>query len=402
MSGTTSVPRPSFGATGFTAPSEAEILAGVQADYNAAFGGNLNPDLSTPQGQLATSETAIIGDVNDQFLWFCNQVDPAFASGRMQDGIGRIYFIERQAATPTVLQVSCSGLSGVVIPVGSLVKDAAGYTYASTQEGVIPGSGSVSIPFACTTDGPIEAGPQTLTIYRSIPGWDTAVTAAAGATGRYVERRADFEARRSASVALNAQGSVPSIRGAILNLDDVLDAYVTHNPTGASVTVGGVTLLPHSLYACVLGGDAQAIGEAIWRKASVGCNYNGDVSVTVYDESYTPPYPSYTVKYQAPVLSPVKLTVTITNSAAVPSDAQDRIRAALVSAFSGADGGARARIGGTLYASRFYAPVALLGSWAQVVSIKIAKGAGSAADNISMDIDEAPTLADGDITVVLA
>ena len=35
----TSVPPPTFGPKGFIAPSEADILAGVQADINAAFGG---------------------------------------------------------------------------------------------------------------------------------------------------------------------------------------------------------------------------------------------------------------------------------------------------------------------------------------------------------------------------
>ena len=50
---------------------------------------------------------------------------------------------------------------------------------------------------------------------------------------------------------------------------------------------------------------------------------------------------------------------------------QDQVRAAIVAAFSGQDGGSRARIGTTLYVSRFYAPVALLGSWAQIVYIKI-------------------------------
>src|ERR1700761_9072410 len=113
MSGTTSVPSLTFGDTGFVPPSESSILAGVQADYNAAFGGNLNPALSTPQGQLAQSSAAIIGDCNDNFLLLANNVDPAYASGRMQDAIGRIYFISRIAAQPTALQVACVGLQGV-------------------------------------------------------------------------------------------------------------------------------------------------------------------------------------------------------------------------------------------------------------------------------------------------
>ena len=54
MAVTTNVPPITFNtATGFTGPTQQDILTGVQQDFNAAFGGGLNPSLSTPQGQLA-------------------------------------------------------------------------------------------------------------------------------------------------------------------------------------------------------------------------------------------------------------------------------------------------------------------------------------------------------------
>ena len=124
---TTSVPFPTFGPSGFVAPDETSILAGVIADLNAAFGNKLNFGTTggaqtnpTPQGQIAASETAIIGDSFAMFLWFCSQVDPAYSTGRMQDGIARIYFISRIAGAPSVQPCVCTGLNGVVIPVGAL------------------------------------------------------------------------------------------------------------------------------------------------------------------------------------------------------------------------------------------------------------------------------------------
>ena len=65
---------------------------------------NVNPALETPQGQLASSFTAITGNANDTFVSMANQFDPAFAAGRFQDAIGRIYFIDRNPAPPTVWQ----------------------------------------------------------------------------------------------------------------------------------------------------------------------------------------------------------------------------------------------------------------------------------------------------------
>ena len=377
MSGTTSVPAPTFGPTGFIAPSEAAILAGVQADMNAAFGGDLNPAMETPQGQLASSQTAIIGDVNDQFVYFTNQVDPAYAEGRMQDAIGRIYFLTRDPARSTVTQAACAGLAGTVIPVGALIASADGNLYACTGAGTIPAGGSITLPFACTTTGAIACPSQTFQIYRAVPGWDTAISAADGALGNAVEGRAAFEARRAASVAINAQGSLPSVRGALLAVANVLDAYVTQNTTSSPVTTGGVTIGANSIYACVLGGAAQDIGNALWAKVAPGCNYTGNTTVTVVDSSYSAPQPSYPVAYQAPTMTAAMFRISLANTAAVPANALTLLQAAMISAFAGADGGQRATIGGTIYASRFYAPITALGAWAQIVSIQV--GAGAAA-----------------------
>lgn len=370
----TSVPSPTFGDNGFVVPTEAAIFAGVQADINTAFGGGLNPGLSTPQGQLATSMAAIIGAADDTFVLYTNQVDPAFASGRMQDAIARIYFLERTPSEPTVVQATCSGLSGVVIPVGALALADDGNIYSCTAEGTIGLGGTVTVPFACTTPGPVVCAAGALNqIYQAIPGWDSVTNAADGVLGRDTETRQEFEARRAASVALNSIGSLPSILGAVLAVDNVLDAYVTENPTGAPLTIGGVSLLAHSVYVAVVGGDEDEVARAIWTKKAPGCAYNGNTTVTVEDTNsgYTPPYPSYDVIFETPVELPILFAVNLVNSAQVPSDVVTQVQDAIISAFGGGDGGARARIGTTIYASRFYAPVAALGSWAQVISLLV-------------------------------
>ena len=373
MSGTTSVPQPTFGDNGFVAPAESAILAGVQADINTAFGGDLNPALETPQGQLASSEAAVIADSYDQFLLLANNVDPAYASGRMQDGIARIYFIERNPAQPTVIQVACIGLTGVNIPVGALVRDVSGNVYACTEAGTISSLGTVTLSFANQNTGPI-AVPATngISIYQAIPGWDT-VSCVSGVLGNVVESRADFEYRRQQSVALNSIGSLSSVLGAVLQVPDVLDAYVTENDTASAVTIGGVSIAAHTLYVCVAGGAAQNVAQAIWTKKAPGCGYTGNTTETVYDTNsgYSPPYPSYAVTFETPAAVPIFYAVTIANSTSVPSDALTQIQNAIMLAFSGADGGSRARIGSTIYASRYYAGVASLGAWAQIIAIDI-------------------------------
>ncbi|MFM0141725.1 baseplate J/gp47 family protein [Paraburkholderia sp. RL18-085-BIA-A] len=242
------MPSATLGPTGFLAPAESAILAGVQEDQNAAWGGNLNPSLTTPQGQLAQSLTAIIGNKDSQFLALANGVDPAYASGRMQDAIGRIYFMTRIPASSTTVQCTCVGLAGVVIPVGALASDTAGNVYSCTQAGTIPVGGSIVLPFANNVQGPITCSAGTLnTIYQAIPGWDSITNATDGEVGNDVETRAAFELRRQQSVAANSLNSVQSIQGAVLAVPGVLGAYTQDNPNPYPIAVNASAVVTGSI-----------------------------------------------------------------------------------------------------------------------------------------------------------
>lgn len=378
----TSVPQPTFGDRGFVAPTEADVLAGVLADINADLGGGVNPGLSTPQGQLATTAAAIIGDKNAEFIWYTNQVDPAFNSGRMQDGIGRIYFMTRIPGAPTVVQMSCRGLDGVSIPVGAIAQAQDGNLYLCQRRGTISG-GEVVLPFACAVNGPVDcpADAEGWKIYQAVFGWDSAQTSADGILGRNVESRSEFEDRRNASVAVNAVGILDAVQGAVLAVTGVLDCYVTENVIGAPVSRGGVLLGPNSLYVAVLGGDSQEIARAIWSHKAPGCGYNGNTIETVSDPSpeYLPPAPAYQVLFEIPDTVDLAVQVVLNNNNGVPSNARALVQAAIISAFAGADGGPRAKIGSTIFASRYYAGVALLGSWAQIIDIQIGVAGQAAA-----------------------
>lgn len=404
MADTTSVPPVTFGPNGFQVPAESDILAGVIADMNAAFGGGLNPALETPQGQLASSMAAIIGNSNDVLLKYTQQVDPSYAEGRMQDGIARIYFLERKPAQPTVVNANVTGLAGVVIPASSLAVATDGNLYASTGSITIPAGGTVSVQFACTVNGPIACPASSLnTIYQAVPGWDTINNPADGVLGNNTESRADFEFRRSQSVFFNSVGSVPAVRAAVLNVPNVLDAYVVDNPSNGTLSIGSVMLQPHALYVAAVGGDPQAVAQAIWSKKSPGCPYYaGNTSRTVQDTSpgYTAPFPSYVVTYEVPPSLAIKFAVSIANSSNVPSNAAALIQAAIISAFAGGDGGARARIGSVIYASRFYSAIAALGSWVQIISVLIGTTTATLT-SVTVSIDQAPAVAAGDIAVTL-
>jgi hypothetical protein len=257
--GTTSVPQVSLGTNGFIAPSQSAVLTGVQTDINTAFGGGLNfgataaGTVAPPQVQLSVSETAIIGNTNNLLLSLFNGVDPAFAAGRMQDAIGRIYFLTRIPATSTVVQCTCIGLAGTVIGVGALAQDTSGNIYSCTQAGTIPVGGSIVLPFANNVQGPIPCPATTLNIiYKAISGWDTISNAADGVQGQLVESRTQFETRRQNSVAGNSLNANQSILGAVLAVPNVVGAYVQDNPNSYYIATNPSAIVTASISGTVL------------------------------------------------------------------------------------------------------------------------------------------------------
>jgi hypothetical protein len=372
--GATSVPLPSFTDSGFVSPPESAVLTGVLADLNSAFGGDLTQALETPQGQLASSNTAVIADRDDQMIQIFHGVDPQYASGRMQDGIARIYFIERNPAQATVVTATCTGVVNTSIPSRSLAQATDGRLYAAITGGVIGINGAVDIQFACTETGAVPCAPGALNkVYRGVVGWDSILNGNAGIIGNNVETRAEFEARRQQQVAKNAVGSIPAIQGSVLSVAGIIDAYTTDNPSNATVVMDGITIPPRSLYVCVAGGSTADVASAIWRKKAPGIPMAGDTTVTVEDNNsgYTPPYPKYNVTFQTARPQTFVIEVRITGSLSVPNTATTLIQTAILGAFAGADGGPRSRIGSKVYASRFYSVVANLGTWAEIVSIKL-------------------------------
>lgn len=401
---------------GPVAPDSADVLQTQQNIWQAAFDNKLNPDPATPQGQLMASLAAIVQDKNSQLLFLANMFNPATASGVWQDALAAIYFITRQAAQPTIVQVVCTGLPGTVIEgqdasvAPARVRTADGTVLVCQTGGTISAGGSITLPFAAQDPGPvvIEAHAVT-TIVQAQPGWDTVDNPDPGVTGRSTESRQAFETRRRQSVALNSRSMLSSVYARVGALSGVVDLLARQNRTDAPVEDNGVTLAPHSIYIAVLGGADAEIAEAIYNSVSGGCDYNGDTSVT-----YTDPVTGAveTVKFQRPEEFAFSVEVILQKNATTPSDVAARIRANILADFYGepypnaADGIAhttdvtRIPIGGKVYASRFYCPAISAGA-SQLVSVRIGKKSGPLGTVVQLTNGQYPSLVSDDISVTV-
>ena len=386
-----------FTENGPVVPDTETVRAAIEKDWQAAFNNRLNLNPATPQGQLITSETAIVQDKNSQLLFLANMFNPKTSEGIYQDALAQIYFLTRHPARPTVVPCLCTGLPGTVIPgIGSdapaLAKDADGNILVCQTGGTIPQSGSITLDFACQVAGPIEIPQGTVTtIVQAIPGWDT-ITNDVGSVGRNVETRAEFEQRRFQSVALNSRSMLASIYARVGNVAGVIDLLARQNRTDSEVELNGVTLAPHSIYIAVLGGADDDIAEAIYNSV----NYTDPVTGAVE-----------TVKFQRPETVPFQISVTIQRSAGLSSGAISQAKQNIWNCFYGipyqaenCDMPTRLHIGETVYAGRFYCPVIAAGL-SQIVAIELGPKGESMGVLAELTNAQAPSLDMDDIVISL-
>lgn len=404
----TAVPDVTITENGLSVPDISDVLAGRLTDMTTALGGGASQSLSSPQGQIAQSDTEIIAQEYDKLLCLFNQVNPDYSTGRFQDGIGRIYFMDRISAQGTVVTATCIGQVGTTIPAGSSAVDTSGYIYQSIDNAIIPAGGSVDVQFVNTTTGPIPCAAGALNqIYRAVSGWDSITNVSPGVVGVDVESRIAFETRRRQSVARNSRNQDASTLSALLATDGVLDAYVWSNRTSTTVNKGTTNfpVLGHSIYICVYGGTDSDVAEAIFNTYNPGANLNGDTTYTIYDNvNYTAPYPSYDMQWQKATPTRVYFNVELDSSLNPPSDITQQVKTMIASVFNGGyEGIGKARIGSTINSGKYYAPVISISpDTVGILTLEVSLDGTTYGPAVTMGIDHVPTIQESDITVTLS
>ena len=401
---TTNVPDITVTEQGIEIPEVQDVLTGVLQDFNEAFGGGLNiQNVATPQGYLSSEITYYMALKNAQLAFLSAMFDPSTSQGRWLDALAQIYFVQRKAATPTVVTCLCTGVPGYTLPAGSTAADAQGYIYESLGDAVFASNGQVTVQFQCQTPGAIDCPIGALTqIHQAVTGWDAITNTVAGVIGSDQESDRAFEQRRYDSVAQLSNGSINALRGAVASLDGVSDIYVTENTTGNTVTAGvtNYSLLPHSIYVAVVGGTNTEIAETIWRRKNAGSDMNGNTTVQIFDtDSYSTPYPAYNITFNRPTATTVYVEVNIDNNSNLPADVTQVIQEAILEIFSGEAGNGRGRIGGTVYAAAYYTAISDISDSINVLSIYIGTSASPNTTSVSFGIDQTPVLSANQITV---
>ena len=386
---------------GIVAPTTDEVLAGVWEMLKTAFGSNLNTAMNTPQGQLATSITAVIQNERNKWIQLMNQIDPQYSTGIWQDAIGELYFLTRQMATKSTAQVVFYGLHLVTIPMGYQVQDQAGIIWETIQSYIIQPNGEANGVVECQEFGSISAAPNTITqIINALVGVDRVENPDAAIIGRDSENPSDFESRRSDSVAANAKNTDSSVRGAVANISGVVDVFVKSNPEPTTQNTGSTNypIDRNSILVSVVGGIDSEIANQILIKAGSGCGFTGNTTVTLVDNdahAITPP--TYDIKFLRPDNVTVKFKVTFQDASKLSFQDSQAIKNSILNALT--SGASRARIGQNLRAVQYVSAVTAATNL-DLISIEVGTDGIVWLDKIELGVDQFPVSSISDIEVV--
>jgi len=269
--------------TGVVVPDTQDLRAQVIAEYLAAFGADLSTDSSTPQGVLinmeALARTAVV--INNAAL--ANQINPNLAGGIFLDAILKLTGSSRTSASHTLVTCVLTGVNGTIIPLASQAKDTNGVLYQSV--GIAAATillNTATVVFEAVDTGAITCGANTLTsIVSDILGWETINNPAVQDSVGSAEQ-SDAEARlfRRRTLALQGLSIAEAIVSGLYATTGVTSVFFQENVAATPQVINGVSMVAHSLYACVLGGSDIAVANILQLKKSGGCAYNNGASGT--------------------------------------------------------------------------------------------------------------------------
>ncbi len=300
--------------TGVIVPDTAVLQTTVQNEYKAVFGTDLVVDPSTPQGVLITAETLARDVVVRNNAALANQINPNIAGGVFLDAICALTALQRDAATKSFVVAQLTGVNGTSIPEGSQAKTVNGDLFASTETGVIV-DGSVEIPFQSVEFGAIAAPENTLTqIISDVLGWETINNSQSAVLGTGTQSDQSLRALRKNTLALQGVALPEAIISALYNVPEVRSLSFRENITNSTATIDGVSMVAHSIYACVDGGTDSDVAAALLANKSLGANWNGAEDVTVVDAASGQ---SYVVKFARPTPVNIKVRAYVRSASAL-------------------------------------------------------------------------------------
>ncbi|WP_415886142.1 baseplate J/gp47 family protein [Providencia rettgeri] len=270
---------------GVIVPDTSTLRDDVESEYRSVFGQDLDVNPETPQGALITLEVENRDAVVRNNAELANQINPDLAGGIFLDAIWALMGGQRFDATHSFLsQVKFTGIAETIIPKGSQAATLNGDLFETTKTLIIGKDGSVTGDMRAIETGAVECGVGQLNkVASSVLGWETVHNPSNAVLGRDAESDLQSRRRRKQTLAKNTVSVGEAITSALYELEGVRSLAYRENYTDQPMMFDGITLVPHSIYVCVEGGDKEAIARSLLRTKTLGAAFNGSEEVEVLE-----------------------------------------------------------------------------------------------------------------------
>lgn len=394
-------------ANGVIVEDTADVQAEIQNEWKTTFGSDLSVDPSTPQGVIITSDTLARTSVIRNNAALANQVNPNLAGGVFLDALCALTGLARQAQSrSTIADVVLAGVSGTAVPAGVTAKTSAGDLFESITQVMIPSGGTVTVDFQSVEYGPVPALANTLTqVANGVLGWETVTNPNAAVLGTTQESDASLRSRRRETLALQGIAIPEAITSALYAVEGVKSLTFRENVAATSQVIDGVTMLAHSIWACVDGGTDADIAASLLQNKSAGCAWTSGagtpVSVNVTDAASGQ---TYAVDFDRPEQVGILVRATV-KAASYTGDVTTAVKAAIMAY---AENGIAGETG--IVVGQSVSPFELAGAvneeapgiFVQKMEVSLASSVSYQTTEISLDIWQIADIQDSYITVVVA
>ncbi len=302
---------------------------------------NINLDPSTPDGYMAAWLAEVLRQSTEAVVQAYNSKDPDKSRDTQLNIIGALTGSVREDGTPTIVNVTLSGVAGATIPLGSVISDGS-ISWTIDSIVILDGAGSGTTTATCSQVGDIspENGSIT-TIESTIGGWSSVTNTGINTLGTDTQSNALYRIERNRSVGRPGDNQVNSAVGELFSVDDVLRVAAYENPTGSAAF--DAELNPHSLPAnsmtyLVQGGADEDIARAIYLKKNPGVSLNQEgTPVSVVVTSTAHPSNSKTIKFGRPTLVAMTVVIELSDpSSNLPANIEELIQNSIIDYVSGA------------------------------------------------------------------
>lgn len=368
---------------GFIPLSYGEIKRSIERRLND-FSPGFDTSPQSPDGQMIGIMTAQLAMLWTELDKIYKSFDPNAASGQALRNLGAISGVLYGVGGRSTARVLFKGIAGTVVPQGTLVANAKGQQFFTTNEIIIPGTTDVNAVNPGAT--PVDQGSITQ-INATIGGLVSIEQPVKGVVGKPAQSEQQFRNKRNRTVMRNSVSSEETLRSRLIDIG-MTHVQVINNNTDSSVD-GISPRHIHVIVANLATVPDDSIARVIFNTISMGIPTFGSTSVVVNDVTNKP----HTIKFSKATEQRVKIEVSVKFlDLSTAFGAIGIIKEALVDHVNSLD------VGEDLVYSRLFSLITPTAK-ADVTVLKIGTGTTLGVVNVSPGDNKYLRTSDSDVTI---